>query len=515
MARQKQTEIKEAKKARKKELLARLNQARQDRAHHQDQLNRFYELALPTRQPIQHNVMDMTPRAFEDQSDIFDDTLLSSTMDFAAEMMDRFTPNYKPWAELKPTKVLPNNIQAKLKPILKERQELLQATIKASDFYEQCSQVWQETAGSKGGMIIPFAPAGKKIRCTPIVMSGLLDDTGPEGALDMRAHEFITKKKHLKHLYPNLQAEMEKDLKLARKKPDANCNVIQGCHENETRTGWIFFVMIDGEVISDKKLPNTGGAPIHVLRWSDAPYSSWGPGPAMQAMPSAEVLQEMGYLLLKHLGKTVDPPFTYTEDGLFNPEGGIDSGMALPRGYQSELEWLIPDRDINAALWERDNHRDAVKKAMFQDQPEQAGKTPPTATQWIDERAQMDRRLQLNRLRIYKEWVLPVLERFNGILEMRGELEPIQLDGEIIDVSFENPITKASDAEEVSRSMQLAQSMVGIAAEPFLAVLDAEAYFANLKEKMGDNLLVFKPFEQQSDQMQQLLGGMRNLSNNG
>jgi len=153
---------------------------------------------------------------------------------------------------------------------------------------------------------------------------------------------------------------------------------------------------------------------------------------------------------------------------------------------------------------------------MFQDKPEQAGRTPPTATQWIDERAQTDRRLQLARLRVYKEWVLPILERFNWIMTTRGDLPPLELDsGTQIEVSFENPVTKSSDAEEVSRSMNLAQSAAGVFGEQFLANVDAVDTITNWKEKLGDELLTMKAFDDQSEGMQGLLSNMRNLSKGG
>lgn len=234
----------------------------------------------------------------------------------------------------------------------------------------------------------------------------------------------------------------------------------------------------------------------------------------MTAMPSANVLQELGYLFLKNLGKRVDPPFSYYEDGLFNPEGGIDAGMALPRDRNSgEVQWLIAEQDLDTALFEREQFRLAVKRALFQDKPDQTGKTPPTATQWIDERAMTERRLQLSRLRVYKEWVLPILDRFNHILTIRGDLPPLSIDGEIIDVSFENPITKTSDAEEVSASMQLAQAAAGIFGEAFLANTDAVKTLENWKQKSGDKLLEFKPFDEQPEGLQGLLSNMRNLSN--
>jgi len=497
-------------------LLQRITAARSDRSTVSSALNRFYELALPFRAPISSTVTRSTQTRLEEQEDIFDDTLQTTVLDFGAEMMDRFTPHYKPWADLKPVKQLdPSQKKAGL-ALIKERQELIYAEIKRSDFYEQSSQPWLDVAGSKGGIVIPYAKSGEKIHCTPIVMSSLLDDMGPFGDLDMRAQEFITKRKHLKNLFPKI--DMSKILLQIRGDDERDVVVVQGNYRlYGGKNDWMFFVVIDGRVAQMKAMKGMGSCAVQVLRWSDAPFSTWGPGAAIPAMPSANTLQELGYLFLKNLAKRIDPPFSYHEDGLFNPEGGVDAGMALPRDGQSGgIEWLIPDQDLDAAMFERELLRMNVKKAMFQDKPEQAGRTPPTATQWIDERAQTDRRLQLARLRVYKEWVLPILERFNWIMTTRGDLPPLELDsGTQIEVSFENPVTKSSDAEEVSRSMNLAQSAAGVFGEQFLANVDAVDTITNWKEKLGDELLTMKAFDDQSESMQGLLSNMRNLSKGG
>jgi hypothetical protein len=497
------------------ELMDRIQNARQDRTHFSEALNKFYELALPWRQPISSALVSSTPRTFDEQADIFDTTLQDAVYDFAALMSDLFTPHYKPWADLKPVGTYNQAILTQAKPLIEQRQKKIYDLIRQSDFYEQSQQVYLEMAGSKGGIVIPYAPRGKKIRCTPIVMSGLLDDTGPNGDLDMRAMEFITKKKHLASLFPDDIEEIQKDPKYARLQPNTDCTVIQGAHRGEGDGAWVFFLIVNNRVCCRKMLDGEGAAPVYGLRWQDAAYSSWGPGPAMQALPSARVLQEMGFLFLKNLAKSVDPPFAYTEDGVFNPDGGIEAGMALPMEKGTDLQSLMFERDLNPALFEREIHVQRVKRAMFVDEPEQKGKTPPSAAQWIDERANTDRRLQISRIRIYKEWVLPILQRFNWILERQGETPPIEIDGQVVQVAFDSPVAKTSDADEVSRSMQLSQSAMGIFGESFLANVDAAGTIEEWREKMGDKLLKLKPFDERTEQEQQLLQNMRNLTSRG
>jgi len=506
----------EEKKRHERDIMERIGNARMDRTNFTEVLNNFYELALPWRQPISHAIMSSTPRKFDEQNDVFDSTLQDSVYDFAAIMSDVFTPHYKPWADLKAVGSYSPALLQKAKPLIEERQKKIYDLIRQSDFYEQSQQVYLDMAGSKAGIIIPYTKGTDKIRCTPIVMSALLDDVGPNGDLDLRAMEFVTKKKNLEKLFPEEYEELAKnDAKYGKMQGNADVTVIQGQHRGEKDGEWVVFLVINNKLCSRVVRQGEGAGPAYVLRWQDAAYSSWGPGPAVQAMPSARVLQEIGYLFLKNLAKSIDAPFAYTEDGLFNPDGGIEAGMALPMEKGTEFESLYFAKDLNPALFEREFHVQRVKRALFVDEPEQRGKTPPTAAQWIDERAQTDRRLQISRIRIYKEWVLPVLQRFNWILEARGETPPIEIDGAVVKVDFASPIARTSDAEEVSRTLQLSQSLLGVFGEAFLQNTDAAGTMEGLIEKMGDKILKLKPFDERSEAEQMLLQNMRNTTSRG
>lgn len=501
-----------------KALIKRQEQARQDRGYHQEAINRFYDLARPHRRYVASTMTDQTPRPLSEQDDVFDDTLMHTVSDFAAAMQDAFTPHYRPWAKEVASGGLSPADQRSFDDQIKRRQEKRYSAIRKSNFFEESQIVWEELAASAGSMIIPYAGISKPIRCVAITIAGLLIERGPDGRLNGRWQEFTCKRKELTALFPNLRAQLEAmpgGQNLDRS--EQTCTVIQGSHRELNKPDtWVFTVTIDGEhVIQRKAQRGPGACAVHVLRWNDAPYSAWGHGPGMDALPSAQVLQELGYLFLKNLGKQVDPPFAYTMDGTLNFDGGIDAGDTFPMEPDSQFEFLVPKTDINPVMFERDKHRETVRRALYQNGPNQEGKTPPSASQWLGEKAQEDKRLQNARLRIYKEWVLPVLQRFDWILRKRGEIDDIVIGENVIDVMFENPISRASDAEDVARSMELAQSAVAIFGETFFATMDPKATVDNWIAKAGDELLVTKDVAQQPEELMALLGNMRNLSNNG
>ena len=501
-------------------LKQRIEDARQDRNNHVGTINRYYQYALPHRRRVSSGLTDSGPLPLDEQDDVFDDTLQTTIQDFAADMSDAFTPMYRPWARLQPTRELNSANMAALKPRLKDLEARVYQLIGASNFYQQTQQPWLEVGGSAGGLMIPYAPRSRKIRCRPITMGHLLLEYGDEGELTGRWMEFKVRKRNFKRTFSAaIVKRLMEDDKIKRAKDEERFIFIQGSHRvGGVEPSWEFTIIFNGEkVIHRKRQAGEGACAIQVLRWEDGVDSAWGPGAAAPALSSSGVLQEVEYLGLKNLAKSIDPTWVYTMDGTFNPLNPMDAGDFIPIEAGTEFKALESGRNLNEKMFEAERRRDVVKRVLFQDKPEQEGKTPPSAAQWLDQRAATDKRLQLARARIYKEWVVGILNRFLWIMQQRGDAPPITLDGVEgpIEVRFESPASKASDSEEVTFALNLLQSFAGTMGEPFFASLDAYETMTAIVEKMGTDLIKLKPFEQQAEGYQQLLGNMRNLSNNG
>ena len=514
------TEEEKKQKEADKDLIQRIEDARDDRNHHASTINRFYSYALPHRRQVSTNLTESGPRSLDEQDDIFDETLQQALQDFAADMSDAFTPMYKPWAPLVPSRTLTDGQKKQATAAIKKLEADIYREIAQSNFYEQSQQCWLDLGGSCAGMLIPYAPRGQKIKCRPITMAHLLIEYGDEGELTGRWMEFHVRKRNFKSTFSaSVIKELEKENSVARAKPDQKFVFTQGCHRIPGgKPSWEFTIVFESKkVVHRKRQMGEGANAIPVLRWEDGVESAWGPGAAAVALSPAGVTQELEYLNLKNLGKVVDPAWAYTMDGLFNPLNGVDTGDFIPMEAGTEFKELASSRNLNEKMFEADRRREVIKRVLFQDRPEQEGKTPPTAAQWLDQRAMKDKRLQLARTRIYKEWVVQVLNRFLWIMQKRGDAPPIEIDGVDgpITVRFESPASKASDSEEVTFAINLLQSFAGIFGETFFANVNAHETMEAMVAKMGTQLIKLQPFEQQPEAVKQLLGNMRNLSNNG
>jgi hypothetical protein len=491
----------------KNPLIGRIATMRRDRGRVSDRINEFYKMGVPERP----RVGTRTSRTIQNTAkvdELFDETLQTSVIDFASDQVDYFVPDYKPWVKMKPGRALAAAEQGQFKEGLKRYQDSLFDLIRKTNFYEHQDEIFKDVAGGAAGIVIPQQRATLPVRCIPVLMGSLLFDEGAYDDLDGRAHEFYIPRRNLKVQFPDV--DFSKALLGKNNDPNQLIHIIQGCYQRWNTQGmrWVWFVMAENEVVQEKVLPRGAPPPVLVARWRNSPPSAWGPGPADPAMAPARTLDELAYLNLKGLGKEVDPPFSYVNDGEFNPEGGVEPGDFLPRRDGSDApEPLYQAKNNNNLFFEREKLEMRVKRCLYQDGPFQRGDTPPTATQWLSEEARKERRQA--RRRIYREYVLPCLQRFAYVFARRGELEPIEIGGEVVDVEFISPMSKASDVDEVSSGVQLAESIVGIFGEAGIASIDAYETAEAWQEKLGDTTVKLKKPSEQPDILN-ILGGGKN-----
>jgi hypothetical protein len=210
--------------------------------------------------------------------------------------------------------------------------------------------------------------------------------------------------------------------------------ITDGCWRDWTDVGtetYKYAVQCQGKVIYSKPYKGAGSCPFIVAGWSRDPTTAWRIGPTYRTLPAIKTLNHVRFLDLKNYDKYVDPPTSYEDDGVMNLDGGVNPGDWLPRAVGSEPPEVIESKArFDVAVFERDELRSVVKRAHYQDRPEQIGKTPPTATQWQDERVERARRMGTPATNLVIELQIPIYTRFSYLLEQRGTLPKVELNGQ-------------------------------------------------------------------------------------
>lgn len=439
-----------------KAIIARIGKARQDRQRHAPWMDEILRLGMPTYRRIATKMP--SDAVVAEQDDLFDTKLQTTMEDFSSDMISTFTPRYERWTTFEPAEDLPDGAQVEIADQLRAFGDGIFAELERSNYWDaaqECFTFWAVTA--MGVAVSDMGPLNP-IHFQPIELPDLLLERGFDGTLTGKWREMRMTDAELFAMWPN---EFEPPKPNAPRKKHT---VVEGCDRDFDKPGveaWYYRIIVDGKVKKAQRYEGAGSCPIVACRYRHQADSAWGPGPAHKATPVARTLDELAYLNLKALGRQVDPPFSYEEDGTANFEAGIQPGMAYPRSTGSEApEPMLPEIQFNALVFNQTDMRKEIERALYQDRPEQPGQTPPTATQWIDEKTWQTRRRELPRDRCVREWVLPIIERIAWIKAQRGELPPVKLQGgKVINVRPISPLSKAKDLEDI----QLSQQMLGIA----------------------------------------------------
>lgn len=482
-----------------KAVLAEIDAGRQDRNRHEPWLNETLRLALPTYRRLNQPV-ESTAR-IEEQDDQFDNELEIVAEDFASDMISTFTPRDERWVTFAPADDLTEGQKREIEPQLKAIGDTVFAELERSNYWDAAQECFAFWGVSSMAVAVSDTGPLNPLHFQPIEIPDLIMRRGPDGTLTGKWREMTLTAMQQHQLwgaaYPDKFPAPSTTSQGQKVEP-----VVEGCDRDWSTPGverWNYRIFVGRKERLKLSYEGAGSCPIIACRFRQQADSAWGPGPFKKATPRARVLDELAYLNLKGLGRAIDPPFSYVDDGLANFEGGMEAGKGFARREGSEApEAFLPGVDFDASFFAADEMRKGIKRAAYQDRPEQPGSTPPTLGQWMDEKAWNTRRKELPRDRCVREWVLPIIERVAWIMTKRGLLPPVKLKGgKVVSVRPISPLSKAKDLEDISITGQVLAMGANIGAALQVGVpVDARATMQNIMATAKERHIVLKTDEQ-------------------
>lgn len=489
-------------------LQQRIAAAKTDRAKHQGAINDFLRLADPVRPRIGDT--GMTVRADEADS-LFDPILQEVAEDFASDTLHRIMPRESNWLSYEPEQTLPQEVRQALSAPLKERTDKIFSAVRQSNFYSEAGAEWAFDLGhGTAALICNDYGAGEPICFEAIGPHQLLIERGAKGKLSLLGREFTLPLEEAHATWPKAKWPQKLLNKLAnksQKRMSVRCLEVAVRVYDPGDEKWTWTVAVDDHVIHEEELVGVGSCPIIVTRWRSISTTAWGVGPLRKAVADGKTLDQVAYLKLKNLGKQVDPPTVYDDDGVLNPEGGVGAGMWIPRLPGSRIDQLDSGQ-IEVAYYEQGQLQDNVRRAGFQSGPRQEGKTPPTAFQWREQMSEEGRRLEQPTGKLYEEGVIAILNRVEYLLTERGDVAPVlTVQRKAIRVRPLNPLAKQQDSEKLVN----AGNLLNIARSSFdpqtlAATIDMGATFENMKAAADDSIIVIRPAGQRDEYLRGVIG---------
>lgn len=494
-----------------KEARQRLKDARDKKSEIERDLREAYFFTDPQRN------RDLTTTGTAAKKLPKDDSLLQISLgiecaqDFATELASTFTPETVDWIKLKPGVEVPPDDYSEVEDALEEANDLILRAMKESNFYAAQSQVYMPDAalGTMAIIIYPGEVAGTPVDCRAVPLSELEINIGPDGDIDDRFIVRNTKHRYLSALLPSvdLPSELKKGMK---DNPDKAIQVIWGWWRDWEVKGdiaWKHVILAGGKVVYFENLKGEGSCPLLIFRFNTKPDFPYGFGPALQSLPELRAHDEIEALTVENADFQIHPPFMYQDDGVTNFDNGIIPGYgypARPWGNGKPVEPLVFSGNVQFAEFEKLSREHRIRRMFFVDQPEQDGKTPPTATQWADERARAKRRIGTPGKVFFKEGPMEIFLRFKFILSAQGIIPPITVKGREVSVIPYDPTEQAQDYQDAQTAIQF----VGVVQQTFpelsQVLLKPLETINNIKKAMGEKLVEVNTKEEMESAMQQM-----------
>lgn len=453
-------------------------------------------------------------RADDTQVYISDGETLSN--DLASDLVTYYTPAEAKWASYLVNMPIPEDQASAVQELVQDREDTLFDLIQTSNYNDIAKSIMFEAAShGTPAMWVEAGHIAQPIHVEPVPPHELLLTPGYMGYLD-RFRERSVPADTLEPMFADWIAQGSvslSDPKIRKKilNPAGMAKVVWGFWLDWSDPGnpmWRCEITVDDVRVTPAEPlnlgPMAGSCPLLVGRFNPQVGRPWGRGPGRTALPDMRVLDKIEELILTGMDQAVLPTIIYGDDGYLDFSEGIEAGRAYAanRGFTREQIYeLNRNVKVEYATDAKQIILDKVRTAFYQDGPRQRGDTPPTASQWLDERRRIQQRLGKPSAPLWTELFYPFVQRVE-LLGMRlGKLtEAITHNGTQISVLPISPLQKAQNQDEV----MVARSNLDLAFAAFQDqvgnFIDPVGTFKNVVRASGDRLTVIREQEVMPDE---------------
>lgn len=470
-----------------KEAKRRLKKAQAGQQIHADRVDDIYRYMQPWRR--RHYRQSGAEGRLEDYDELFDSTGLDVLEDFAADMGHTFTAPNDKWVEVQPVLQFSQGEQRQIDDQLKKYRDVVFDHIERSNFHEAAQEAYPDLFPGTMAMVVEDIDPGEPIHCEAVPLPELLIDRAPRGrGVGPRFRQFYIPLEHIEVLWPDAELPQAwQDEKKSR--PDAKKQITWGLwrdHDRKDEEVWKYVVFSNDHLLLEEDLEGKGSCPLIVARWNPDGVTAYGVGPGHKALPAVKTANKTVELNLRAADFGVDPVTVYPDDGVMAPGRAVQPGDWLAKApNSSDPKPLYQGGNVDLSMLQLDELRMTIRRAGFQDKPHQRGKTPPTATQYLEEQMDTIKRMGAPAGRLITEWQYAIFQRFAYLLEKRGVLPKVELNGEEIALKPVSQYTKQKQEQDALRLQRWVQTVAEIAPQAVPAVVDLFEYANRQADFMG------------------------------
>ena len=441
---------------------------------------------------------------------IMDGTPEDAMNEGANKVKAAITPDWRQWAQLKAGFELPKEIREsqEVKEQLKDITEILFSHINASNFSIQMGEAYKDWLIGTGAIEIRenTNPTESMLSYHAINQQLIAYEVGPFGNIENEYKSRTIPARNVERTYPDGDFSNELRTKI-KDSPSTEVTFKEGYIK--TDEGYFLIVTENGTDQLVWAMPQGLSNPIAVFRYAVMADEVRGRGPALSALPDARTLNKIQEFALQKAALELAGMYTSVDDGTFNANTmTIAPGVIIPVGTNAtnnpSLQRLDTGTDLNLSLFEIDRMTASIRKTLFNDLRDPSD-TVVSATQFMIETQALAARIGGAFGRINSEGLVPILNRSIEILQRRGVIPNLIIDGRQITVKFTSPLAKAQDTEDIM-SLQQTVELSNMMAGPELTALgfNLDLIPSYIADKTGMDVSLVKSEGERAEAQQQM-----------
>jgi len=430
-------------------VLRAFERARQLRAPKEARFDQAMRYAMPGRGAF------FSSDADSEIDDIFDETAIVATQEFASRLQAGIVPNFTRWAKLNAGLDIDAADAPQVNEDLEVVTEFVFDVLNASNFPQESAEAFMDLAVTLGCLEIEKGTALNPLRFNAIPINELYVANGPFDMLDQffRVRTYTADQFEVKFPDHSMDAKKLTEWRESARPYNFIDAVMRDWDEpnKECHYRTLLCRECDSDIVFQDKYEGTGSCPIVAFRWGKEAGSVWGRGPLMNAMPAIKTCNLVVQMVLENAQMSIAGIYNMDDDGTVNVDTvELVPGTIIPRAPGSRgVEAVQAGGNFNVAGLVLDEQRANIKRALYNDMLGNPNRTPMSATEVAERMADLSRQIGSAFGRLMGEFIFPVMQRVVFILKDLGAIKLPVVNGREVKVTPTSPLARAQDQEDV------------------------------------------------------------------
>lgn len=443
-------------------LLKRHKSAMEKTAQWKELLDTTYFYALPNRNPFDDT---FTPGTNLNER-VYDGTLVLAMRKFVNRMIKALMPPEINWMQLSPGKLIPDELKEEKDRELQEATETFFFYLRQSNFDLAIYEAFTDMAVSTG---VLQCNEGKSDE-DPLIFSTVPQDqvgfeTDPYGGISGIFREWKDIPVDQAQWLWNDELKIPEEV-MNSQPPHKMC-VIECSYYDFKEDKYKYYVIESKskKIMYESDSDSWAWIPF---RWSRTTAEDRGRGPAIDAMPTATTINRALEDEMKSASLKANPPYMAFHDFVINPYNfRIEPNTIIPVNPTGTETWPIAPLpnggDIAFSALIVNDLRSQINEIMMAIplQPTQGDKVR-TATEVAIVNNELRENAGAAYSRLQRELFDPLVKRVIYILQKKGLMNKIKIDGKEVAITYQTPLSASKNFTDIQTFVEFYQILSGI-----------------------------------------------------